>query len=209
MASSLALAFSPVVLLMSKALRAFIYEIPCSLEKHDEKLPAECTRLVRKEEGCDLVVGNRAYIAQASLPITIDSSIPNAEFSIDFRHLTCGASCRAAFRISPFLLIAHPKDFFSSSGLKHTTISVNITGEDLHGKHLPGHLYKIGPPIVGQVASFTRVNVTKMGWGVVRKLTVTPMLRIEESMEPAGVQIGPVVGQSDIGLEMFNCPDSG
>jgi len=143
------------------------------------------------------------------LPITIDRSIPNAEFSIDFHRLTCGNSCRTAFRVSPFLLIAHPKDFFSSAGFKQTMISVNVTGEDPHGKHLPGHMYRIGPPIVGQDVSFTQVNVTRMGWGVVRRLTVTPMLHMEESMEPAGVQVGAVAGQSDIRLEILICPDSG
>ncbi|KAF8448132.1 hypothetical protein BGX38DRAFT_1190464 [Terfezia claveryi] len=194
---------------MSKALRAFISEVPCPLGKHDEEAPEECTLLVRKEEGCDLVLGNRVYIPEASLPIKIDSSIPNTEFSIDFHHLTCGNSCRTAFKISPFLLIAHPKDFFSSSGFMQTTISVNITGEDLHGTFLPGHRFRVGPPIVGQVVSFTPVNVTRMGWGVVRKLTVTPMLHIGESIEPAGVQIGSLAGQTDIGLEILICPDSG
>jgi len=35
------------------------------------------------------------------------------------------------------------------------------------------------------------------------------MLRMGESIEPTGLQIRAVAGQSEIGLEMFICPDSG
>lgn len=141
----------------------------------------------------------------------IDPAKTKPDFQIDVTEVPCGDACTTTFGIKPFYISAYDKDFFTADGAPQSKLYVKVSAVGLGGKVFPEQTFVLTPPALeGTGVASTLVNVTSMGWDVLRRLTVSPRFRVPGGgEEEAAVEVGLGAGEgqrSGLGVDVFICP---